>query len=92
MATMLQPEQHSHSSSGGTREIIGFALRWAPFDGGDEYILPQFGITPATFYRRLAAILRDGHTRLDHGVREILTGLCRNKLPDAPFGDQVPTR
>ncbi|MFC9556729.1 hypothetical protein ACFTWF_38565 [Rhodococcus sp. NPDC056960] len=90
--TTILPEQHPYRSSGGTREIIGFALRWAPFDSGDEYILPQFGITPATFYRRLAEILRDGHTRLDHGVRETLTGLCRNRPSDAPFSDQVSTR
>lgn len=92
MATMLQQEQPSRTSSAGAREIVGFALCWAPFGSGDEYILPQFGITPASFYRRLADILRDDLIGLDQGARETLTGLCRSRLPNLSFGDQVSTR
>ena len=82
MATVTQPEQYPRPGIAGARDIVGFALQWAPFDSGDEYILPQFGIVPQTFYRRLAEILRDSHTRLDHSVRETLTALCRDKIFD----------
>lgn len=92
MATVTQSEQCPHPLNPETREIIGFALQWAPFDHGDEYILPQFGIVPRTFYRRLAEILRDSHTRLDHGVRETLTTLCRDKLRDQPSANPKEVR
>jgi hypothetical protein len=33
--------------------MLDFAIKWAPFGGGDEHILPEFGVLPAVFYRRL---------------------------------------
>ncbi len=31
-------------------DLIKFVVKWEPFGGGDEYILPEFGIVPAVFY------------------------------------------
>lgn len=44
------------------QEFIDFAIKWLPFDGGDEHILPQFGITPYTFYLRLHTLLQSRPT------------------------------
>ncbi|MBD0860344.1 hypothetical protein IA539_03855 [Gordonia sp. zg691] len=38
--------------------MVQFVARWAPYDGGDEEILPTFGVRPAVFYRRMAEGLR----------------------------------
>jgi len=39
-------------------EILTFAVKWAPFDdGGDEHVLPTFGLTISDYYRRLLASL-----------------------------------
>lgn len=89
MTTALEPEQHSFPFSTSAREMIRFALRWAPFDSGDEYIFPQFGITPPTFYRRLAEILRDNNSQVDHAERETLTTLSHRKIRKASPSNRV---
>lgn len=59
--------------------MLDFAVRWAPFGGGDEYILPEFGVYPIVFYRRLRRLLaRDAD--LNHSVRRRLDELCTAKL------------
>lgn len=59
--------------------MLGFAVRWAPFGGGDELILPEFGIYPHVFYRRLQRLLAR-NTDLNHSVRCRLDELCTVKL------------
>lgn len=59
--------------------MLDFAVKWAPFGGGDELILPEFGIFPTVFYRRLQRVLHR-HTTVDDRVRRRLDDLCRAKL------------
>nr|WP_241962144.1 DUF3263 domain-containing protein [Rhodococcus opacus] len=59
--------------------ILNFAVRWAPFGGGDEHIFPEFGIYPNVFYRRLRRLL-DRDADLSHGVRHRLDELCTFKI------------
>lgn len=60
--------------------MLTFALRWAPYGGGDEHILPEFGLLPAVFYRRLQTILMaralDG---VEFATRRCLLELCAVK-------------
>jgi len=65
--------------------LIDFAIRWEPY-GGDEYIFPEFGISPATFYRRVLAILTDDvGPHVDSTTREKLIALCRSKVGAQTF-------
>ncbi len=58
-----------------------FASRWAPFDAEIEYILPEFGVTPTEFYRRLLNIAETSSTLgLEGSDRSRLASLCRSKL------------
>ncbi|MBC2642086.1 MULTISPECIES: hypothetical protein [unclassified Rhodococcus (in: high G+C Gram-positive bacteria)] len=66
-------------------DMLDFAVKWAPFGGGDEHILPEFGIFPAVFYRRLQRLLAR-HATVDDSVRLRLDELCTNKLAPAPTG------
>lgn len=59
--------------------MLEFAITWAPFGGGDEHILPQFGILPTVFYRRLQRLLAR-HTGVNSSVRRRLNELCTLKL------------
>lgn len=61
-------------------DLIDFALRWEPFGGGDEFILPEFGIAPVVFYRRLLRILASTTTELTAPQRRRIAELCRSKL------------
>lgn len=52
------------------QEMIRWAVRWLPFDTGDEYIFPDFGVTPAVFYRRISALISAGAANhLEPGLR-----------------------
>lgn len=59
--------------------ILDFAVKWAPFGGGDEHILPEFGIFPAVFYHRLQRLLHR-HLSVNDTVRRRLDELCTLKL------------
>lgn len=59
--------------------LLDFAVRWAPYGGGDEHILPEFGLLPIDFYHRLQRLL-DEHPRIDARVRRRLKDLCTRKL------------
>lgn len=63
-------------------EMIAFALRWEPFDGGDVGdILVQFGITEGVYYRRLQLILdRASADELDSQSLQRLRRLCQMRL------------
>jgi hypothetical protein len=65
-------------------EMVAFALRWAPFGGGDaEDIWVRFGISADTYFQRLHAIL-DGPPMpgLDDTVWQRLRVVCERRLPD----------
>ena len=59
--------------------MLDFAVKWAPFGGGDEHILPEFGVLPAVFYRRLQRLLTH-HPTLNDSLRLRLDELCTLKL------------
>ncbi|OPX05632.1 hypothetical protein B1964_29335 [Gordonia sp. i37] len=56
--------------------MVRFAVQWAPFGGGDEYIFPAFGLVPEQFYRRVLRAVQSGHTDRD----DFLQGFCKRKL------------
>ncbi|WP_143548714.1 DUF3263 domain-containing protein [Rhodococcus sp. ACPA1] len=58
--------------------MLDFAVKWAPFGGGDEHILPEFGVFPTEFYQRLQRLLR--HPGVNECVRRRLDELCALKL------------
>lgn len=58
---------------------LDFAIKWAPFGGGDDHILTEFGVTPAVFYCRLQRLLAQ-HTGVNDSVRYRLNRLCTQKL------------
>ncbi|QDQ90276.1 hypothetical protein FND50_05405 [Rhodococcus sp. WB9] len=60
-------------------DMLDFAVKWAPFGGGDEHILPEFGVFPAVFYRRLHRLLTH-HPTIDDSVKHRLDELCTTKL------------
>ena len=62
------------------RAMLTFAVQWAPFGGGDELILPEFGITPGTFYHRLRAILFTTGQRLRPRTIQHLLNVCATKV------------
>ncbi|MGW4126345.1 DUF3263 domain-containing protein [Nocardia sp. NPDC004711] len=76
------------------REILAFAMKWLPFGGGDEDILPQFGIKPENFYRRLSIIIESRSCgEMDLATRNRLRELCRRKLilpPSQAYSDPDP--
>lgn len=61
--------------------MVRFALKWLPYGGGDEHILPEFGLMPTEFYRRLAQLAETMRaTNIDLGLRRQLVELCSLKL------------
>ncbi len=63
------------------RAMLTFAVQWAPFGAGDEFILPEFGITPRAFYHRLRAILFSTTSpRLGPRTTQHLLNLCATKV------------
>lgn len=62
-------------------EMLSFVIRWEPYGDGDEYILPEFGIEPVLFYRRILALLRSRHEhRIAADLQERLSDLCVRKI------------
>ncbi|QQZ14628.1 MULTISPECIES: DUF3263 domain-containing protein [Rhodococcus] len=61
--------------------MIKFAQMWSHYGGGDEYILPEFGISPALFYQRLHQTLEKRFIEdLDLTARLTLRDFCAVKL------------
>jgi hypothetical protein len=77
MTTTAHPPGPPHLNA---HDLIAFATRWEPFGGGDEYILPEFGLQPEQFYRRLTQLLTDHRTPIEPATRSRLKVLCHNKL------------
>ncbi|QRY47418.1 hypothetical protein JVX93_11830 [Mycolicibacterium boenickei] len=80
---------NSHTLTEYTR-MLSFVARWAPFDHGDEYILPEFGIAPSTFYHRVLALIREAPPRaMRESDRERVIGICLAKLAALGLSDQT---
>ena len=63
------------------RAMLTFAVQWAPFGGGDEFLLPEFGIILGTFCHRLRAILfSTAGQRLGPRTTQQLLNLCATKV------------
>lgn len=78
MTRKTGPNLHSHLDPFDTA-ILEFAERWAPFDGGHEFVFAEFGIRVAEFYDRLEQIL----SRTDAGRRD--SRLIANVRRNYPF-------
>ena len=80
----MAPRTSSPRSKSRAAEIvryIDFALQWANYGEGEEYILPEFGIQPRTYYLRLLRLLQTGHApHLGSTDRAQLVDLCKTKL------------
>ena len=64
--------------------MVDFAAQWVAFDGGDEYILPEFGVDPTTYYRRVLTILQTPPSPpLDPEDRQRIVERCQRKLTPA---------
>lgn len=63
------------------RAMIFHALTWLPFGSGDEYIFPEFGVTPAVFYHKIVLLITAGHANfVDSHTREELRDFCGRKI------------
>ena len=63
------------------QEMLAFATKWSSFGGGDEYILPEFGITPVVFYQRLLVMVTSTLINdVDFSTRTYLMDFCSSKL------------
>lgn len=63
------------------RAMLVFATKWFRFGGGDEYILPEFGLTPTEFYQRILLMVTS--TLIDEpdfATRTQLREFCSFKL------------
>ncbi len=70
--------------------MLSFVARWGPFDHGDEYILPEFGIAPSTFYRRVLAFVQEAPPQaMRESDRQRVVGLCLTKLAALGLSDQT---
>ncbi|RYF51514.1 MAG: DUF3263 domain-containing protein [Comamonadaceae bacterium] len=66
------------------QEMLAFARKWLPFGGGEEHILPEFGLTPVVFYQRLLAMVtKTRANEVDFATRRHLREFCLLKLSHA---------
>jgi|GEM_PF-6497764 len=71
------------------RAMLAFATKWARFGGGDEYILPEFGVTPVQFYHRVLAMVTTPRTaEVDFATKQFLRQFCLSKI--AGFSARTP--
>lgn len=64
--------------------MLTFALRWLPYGGGDEHLLPEFGLHPPDFYGRLQEMVARRFTGVDFETRRQLLEHCAVKLAGSP--------
>jgi hypothetical protein len=74
--------------------MVAFALRWAPFGGGDaDEILTEFGLTERVFFLRLRHLLVDPASHgLDEVTAERLQRICADRLRPGDAGPQPTDR
>nr|WP_206024149.1 DUF3263 domain-containing protein [Rhodococcus sp. 14C212] len=69
--------------------MLAFAAKWSPFGGGDEYILPEFGLTPAIFYQRVLDLVTNTPTNdVDFATRNRLQKFCALELSRTRSGNR----
>ena len=68
---------------------LQFLSRWMPYGGCDEEILPEFGLTPKEFYRRLAQLLDKGVLAMDFTLRQRLREFCHVKIGQYSTGSPL---
>ncbi|MGW8815885.1 DUF3263 domain-containing protein [Gordonia terrae] len=67
--------------SAADREMLRWAVKWLPFETGDEYIFPDFGVTPAVFYHRIAMLISTGAANhIEPGLRMRLRKHCSDRI------------
>jgi len=74
------------------RAMIDFVLRWSPSHDGDEYILPEFGLTPEVFYRRVLALSTVCSGEIDDTTSSLVRNICLAKLVDSPARRTIAKR
>lgn len=72
--------------------MLEFALRWAPFGGGDsEDIWVSFGVTEQVYFARLQIVLHgDPPAGLDTVLWERLRRVCARRLAEWPTSTPTP--
>lgn len=81
---MAESTARPHRHPDAAREIVAHVQRWAPFEGGgDEEILPTFGVTPRVFYVRALEYLRTNPQLVGAHERDALMAYCTRKSQPA---------
>ncbi|QZS52629.1 DUF3263 domain-containing protein [Rhodococcus opacus] len=61
--------------------MLAFAMKWLPYGGGDEQMLPEFGLVPSAFYQRLQTMLISrAFLGIEFATRQQLLEQCAVKL------------
>ncbi|WP_067902036.1 DUF3263 domain-containing protein [Nocardia vaccinii] len=64
--------------------MLEFAAKWYRFGGGDEFIFPEFGVTPAVFYQRVLRLVESTTSNIVTPQTRIrLRQFCTGKLSRA---------
>jgi hypothetical protein len=80
------------------KAMLTFARTWQPYGGNDDQILPEFGVSAATFYRRVLKIIDHPRTHdLEETGLHALRAFCVEKLrehgrPISPQGSPRSAR
>ena len=62
-------------------ELLEFAAEWAPYGGGDEEILPKFGLTLEEYSRRVLKVIETPIARtLSLRTRNVIRQQCLQRL------------
>lgn len=65
----------------GNRDMLVFVTKWARFGRGDEYILPEFGVSPSEFYQRVLVMVTTPLTaEMDFATKQFLRQFCLSKI------------
>ncbi|MDM7489737.1 DUF3263 domain-containing protein [Rhodococcus sp. GXMU-t2271] len=71
-------------------ELLDFAVEWAPYGGGDEHVLPTFGLDLTEYYRRLLHLLDTPVTRsMDPATILQLRQQCSKRLASPTQDERI---
>lgn len=75
------------------RSLINFVVQWCEYGGGEELILPQFGIVPTEFYHRILAVVERGeNSGLSSSTRLFLRQYCKVRLATSDHSPYLNSR
>lgn len=75
------------------RSLINFVVQWCEYGGGEELILPQFGIVPTEFYHRILAVVERGeNSGLSSSTRLFLRQHCKVRLATSDHSPYLNSR